>query len=72
MRITVNLHVNLLVESLPAERTDERFERRVRPHVGVEVRRPVERLVTRGTDVGFYRCVRQSMTCQVARLSEST
>ena len=68
--IPMNLHVNLLVESLSAEVANERLVVSVRAHMSVQVRRAVEGLVTLPAHVRFHCGVRQAMTSQVPRLSE--
>ena len=69
--VAMNLHVNLLVESLSAEVTNERLVVGVRAHMSVQVRRAVEGLVALPAHVRFHSGVRQAVTCQVARLTKS-
>ena len=45
MGVGVDLHIDLLVEPLPAVLADERLVVGVGPHVRVQVGRPVERLM---------------------------
>ena len=68
--VPMDLHVDLLVESLSAEITNERLVVGVRAHMSVQVRRTVEGLVALPAHVRFHSSVRQAMTCQVPRLSE--
>lgn len=68
--VAMNLHVDLLVESLSAEVANERLVVGVRAHMSVQIRRAVEGLVALPAHIRFHSGMRQAMTCQVTRLSE--
>ena len=68
--VTVDLHVDFLVEPFATVRADEGFEVRVSAHVRVQVGRPVEGLLADGTHIGFDGGVGEAVTGQVARLAE--
>lgn len=70
VRKFVILVVALLMETFPAVLAHERLVPCVDPRVGVEGRRPVERLATRVTLVRLLRSVYDLMTAQRRRLSE--
>lgn len=72
VRVAVDLHINLLVESLPTEVANEWLVVGMRAHMSMEVGRTVECLVALRAHVGFDGCVRQSMPCQIARLSKGS
>ena len=70
--VHVDLQVDILLKTLPTEVTGQGLEAGVSAHVRVEIRGAVEGFATDGTDVWFDGRVRQSVTCQVARLSEGS
>lgn len=72
MRITVYLHVDLLMKAFPAVGTAVRLEAGVGPHMGVQVRCPVKRLVAGRTDVRLYCSVGEAVPSQVPGLPERT
>lgn len=72
MCVAVYFHVDFLVESFSTIGTHKWFKVGVSAHVRMQIRRPVECLVTLRTDIRFDGGMCQPVACQVSRLSECT
>ena len=72
MSVHVNFEVDLLLESFTTTGADEGPEAGVSAHVRVQVGCSIEGFLADDAHVWFHRRVRQTMTCEVARLAKST